>query len=174
MAPMAGSAQVRLTVEPGLAPVEADSDRLMQVATNLLSNADKFSPPGSDVEVGIVSAPGGVQLIITDQGRGIPAGKLETIFDRFQQIDASDAKQRGGTGLGLAICRTIVQQHGGRIWAEHNPAGGSIFNVYLPSKHIAAQNRPQDLPATGSGFYPYGHAAQIRQLEIDAPEVANS
>jgi len=55
---------------------------------------------------------------VKDQGRGIPADKLETIFGRFQQVDASDSRQKGGTGLGLAICRSIVQQHGGRIWVE--------------------------------------------------------
>ncbi len=65
-------------------------------------------------------------------GRGIPADKLETIFGRFQQVDASDSRQKGGTGLGLAICRTIVMQHSGRIWAERNPVRGSTFRVFLP------------------------------------------
>ena len=68
-----------------------------------------------------------------DNGRGIPKDKLESIFDRFQQVDASDARQKGGTGLGLAICRTIVQQHGGRIWAERNADRGSTFRMFLPS-----------------------------------------
>ena len=67
-----------------------------------------------------------------DQGRGIPADKLDSIFDRFQQVDASDSRQKGGSGLGLAICRTIVQQHGGHIWAERNPVCGSTFRVALP------------------------------------------
>ncbi len=68
-----------------------------------------------------------------DNGRGIPKDKLESIFDRFQQVDASDARQKGGTGLGLAICRTIVMQHGGRIWAERNIDRGSTFRMFLPS-----------------------------------------
>ena len=68
-----------------------------------------------------------------DNGRGIPKDKLESIFDRFQQVDASDARQKGGTGLGLAICRTIVMQHGGRIWAERNADRGSTFRMFLPS-----------------------------------------
>ncbi len=63
----------------------------------------------------------GVTLSVIDQGRGIPADKLEAIFGRFQQVDASDSRQKGGSGLGLAICRTIVLQHSGRIWAERNP-----------------------------------------------------
>ena len=78
----------------------------------------------------------GVTLSIKDDGRGIPADKLEAIFGRFQQVDASDSRQRGGTGLGLAICRTIVQQHSGRIWAERNPVRGSTFRVFLPHKPV--------------------------------------
>jgi CheY-like chemotaxis protein len=80
-----------------------------------------------------------VTLSVIDQGRGIPADKLDTIFDRFQQVDASDSRQKGGSGLGLAICRTIVQQHGGQIWAERNSVCGSTFRVVLPlHPHVAA------------------------------------
>ncbi|MBD2231399.1 HAMP domain-containing histidine kinase [Phormidium tenue] len=71
-------------------------------------------------------------LTVRDQGRGIPAEKLEVIFDQFQQVDASDSRQRGGTGLGLAICKRIVQQHQGRIWAESHLGQGSTFLVQLP------------------------------------------
>jgi DNA-binding response OmpR family regulator len=74
----------------------------------------------------------GVTVSVIDHGRGIPADKLEAIFGRFQQVDASDSRQKGGSGLGLAICRTIVLQHSGRIWAERNPVRGSTFRVYLP------------------------------------------
>jgi CheY-like chemotaxis protein len=74
----------------------------------------------------------GVILSVIDHGRGIPADKLEVIFGRFQQVDASDSRQKGGTGLGLAICRTIVLQHSGRIWAERNPVRGSTFRIFLP------------------------------------------
>lgn len=69
---------------------------------------------------------------VKDQGRGIPAEKLESVFDRFQQVDASDSRDKGGTGLGLAICRSIVQQHGGRIWVESTLNEGSIFFFTLP------------------------------------------
>ena len=69
---------------------------------------------------------------ITDQGRGIPADKLEVIFEQFQQVDLSDSRVKGGTGLGLAICKNIVQQHGGRIWVESCLSQGSIFYVALP------------------------------------------
>lgn len=137
-----------------------DCDRILQVLTNLLSNAIKFSPPGSTIQLNaeVVSAqePGEIQephrfnntlvalphltsdscpaLLITvqDQGRGIPADKLEAVFERFQQVDASDARQKGGTGLGLAICRAIAEQHDGKIWAESTPGKGSTFYLLLP------------------------------------------
>jgi signal transduction histidine kinase len=79
------------------------------------------------------SAEGEVCFVVEDQGRGIPAEKLEHIFDRFQQGDASDSRALGGTGLGLALCRSIVEQHGGRIWAESTPGKGSRFLFALPA-----------------------------------------
>ncbi|MBW4494743.1 MAG: cell wall metabolism sensor histidine kinase WalK [Oscillatoria princeps RMCB-10] len=71
-------------------------------------------------------------IAVKDHGRGIPPEKLETVFERFQQVDAADSRQKGGTGLGLAISRTIVEQHGGRIWAESAPGEGSTFFLTLP------------------------------------------
>ena len=88
--------------------ITADPDRLLQVLTNLLSNAVKFSPPNSAVSIMLRPGSSGVTLSVIDQGRGIPADKLEAIFGRFQQVDASDSRQKGGSGLGLAICRAIV------------------------------------------------------------------
>ncbi|MEG3899102.1 MULTISPECIES: PAS domain S-box protein [unclassified Microcoleus] len=73
-----------------------------------------------------------IVIAVKDQGRGIPADKLEIIFERFQQVDASDSRQKGGTGLGLAICRSIVQQHGGRMWVESVLGEGSTFFLSLP------------------------------------------
>ncbi|MCL6434980.1 MAG: hypothetical protein K6T90_12350, partial [Leptolyngbyaceae cyanobacterium HOT.MB2.61] len=69
---------------------------------------------------------------VKDQGIGIPEDKLETIFDRFQQIDTSNSRSRGGSGLGLTICRGIVQQHGGQIWVESQLGKGSTFCFTLP------------------------------------------
>ena len=110
----------------------ADPDRVVQALVNLLGNAVKFSPSGGKV---IVSAQprGHLALIsVADQGRGIPADKLDSIFERFTQVDSSDVRDKGGTGLGLAITRAIVEHHGGRIWAESGPAGGSTFRMTLP------------------------------------------
>jgi signal transduction histidine kinase/DNA-binding response OmpR family regulator len=102
---------------------DADSDRILQVLTNLLSNAVKFSPAGSTVTIQIDSSPNSLLLRVVDQGRGIPPDKLEAVFDRFQQVETADATKKGGAGLGLAICRSIVQQHGGAIWAQPNSNG---------------------------------------------------
>jgi len=132
MQPMADAAGVQLIHDSTRVEVAADPDRLLQVVTNLLSNAVKFSPPNSPVSVMLRPGVTGVILSVIDHGRGIPADKLESIFGRFQQVDASDSRQKGGTGLGLAICRTIVLQHSGRIWAERNPVRGSTFRIFLP------------------------------------------
>ncbi len=123
---------MKLICDTVRAEIAADPDSLLQVLTNLLSNAIKFSPPDSTVTVLLYAGSTGVTLSIVDEGCGIPANKLEAIFGRFQQVDASDSRKRGGSGLGLAICRTIVLQHSGRIWAERNPVCGSTFRVFLP------------------------------------------
>jgi PAS domain S-box-containing protein len=132
MKPVADAAGVQLIHDATKVEITADSDRLLQVVTNLLAKAVKFSPPNSPVSVMLRPGVTGVILSVIDHGRGIPADKLETIFGRFQQVDASDSRQKGGTGLGLAICRTIVLQHSGRIWAERNPVRGSTFRIFLP------------------------------------------
>jgi len=134
MQPMAEAASIRLMLKTEPTPIEGDPDRLQQVVTNLLSNAIKFSPAESTVYVEVEPADDGAILTVIDEGRGIPTDKLESIFDRFQQVDATDARQKGGTGLGLAICRTIIQQHGGRIWAEHNADRGATFRIFLPER----------------------------------------
>lgn len=146
--PIAEKAGVTLWVMPLEVQVWGCADRLIQTLTNLLSNAIKFSPPGSNIRLSAncqLSPPNQDQvnslsnnnsqevlIVVQDEGRGIPADKLETIFGRFQQVDASDSREKGGTGLGLAICRSIVQQHNGRIWAESTLGKGSSFFVALP------------------------------------------
>ncbi|MEL7511810.1 MAG: ATP-binding protein, partial [Cyanobacteria bacterium J06554_3] len=92
----------------------------------------KFSPTGSIVWMKARSQDNKVEFSISDSGRGIPSDKLETIFERFQQVDTSDARERGGTGLGLAICREIIQQHQGRIWVKSIHGVGSTFFFTLP------------------------------------------
>ncbi|WP_414583957.1 PAS domain S-box protein [Scytonema sp. PCC 10023] len=124
--------KITLCVVPSSVQVWADSDRMIQTLVNLLSNAIKFSPTESTVTLSVQALPDHVLFKIQDQGRGIPHDQLKTIFRRFQQVDASDSRQKGGTGLGLAICRSIVQQHGGRIWAESVLGLGTVFYFTLP------------------------------------------
>ncbi|HWZ00512.1 MAG TPA: PAS domain S-box protein [Edaphobacter sp.] len=115
--------------------VWADPDRILQTLNNLISNAIKFSPAGSEIHLTASYLDDGEALIeVSDQGSGIPADKLEHIFDRFRQGDASDSRAMGGTGLGLAICRSIVNQHGGRIWATSVEGQGTTFHFTLPTK----------------------------------------
>jgi PAS domain S-box-containing protein len=152
MQPVADAAGVQLIHDANSVQLQADPDRLLQVITNLLSNAVKFSPVGATVSVTLREGSSGVILSVIDQGRGIPADKLDSIFDRFQQVDASDSRQKGGSGLGLAICRTIVQQHSGRIWAERNPVVGSTFRVklpYHPNAIVAPSSTPVVEPDRG-------------------------
>ncbi len=111
---------------------DGDSDRILQVLTNLLSNAIKFSPPASTIRIHTEATSDSILLKVSDEGRGIPSDKLDSIFDRFQQVEPSDARQKGGTGLGLSICRSIVQQHSGSIWAQRNLGPGTTFYVMLP------------------------------------------
>jgi PAS domain S-box-containing protein len=168
---MAHQAGVTLQIAPLAVSVWADPDRIIQVLTNLLSNAIKFSAPGSSIRLSaalidqgepvakrdgkpvvspfspsasLFSSSPYVLFKVSDQGRGIPPDKLETIFGRFQQVDASDSRQKGGTGLGLAICRTILQHHGGRIWAESSPGEGSTFFFTLP---VFDPSQLQSIPA---------------------------
>jgi PAS domain S-box-containing protein len=144
--PLADKAQVSLSVSTIDLNVWADTDRIVQTLTNLLSNAIKFSTPGSTVWLSAemvnrqggssneeILSPSSPQVLFTvrDTGRGIPADKLESVFERFQQVDSSDSRNHEGTGLGLAICRSIVQQHGGRIWVESTLGQGSSFYFTL-------------------------------------------
>jgi PAS domain S-box-containing protein len=163
MQPVAENAGVQLIHDATKIEIAADPDRLLQVLTNLLSNAVKFSPPNSTVSVMLRPGVTGVTISVIDHGRGIPADKLEAIFGRFQQVDASDAREKGGTGLGLAICRTIVLQHSGRIWAERNPLRGSTFRVYLPYQPEPVKAPPSALddPAGYSQSFPQETGAPV-------------
>lgn len=131
---MAEQAKISLHCEAITAEFWADPDRLLQMLTNLLSNAIKFSEPEQTIWLRAQLQSDQLQIQVEDQGRGIPAEQLRRIFEPFQQVDASDSRQKGGTGLGLAICRSIVEQHHGQIWVESTLGQGSTFHIRLPLK----------------------------------------
>lgn len=145
MQDLANRSQVTITASGMSGSLQADSDRIVQVLTNLLSNAIRFSSAGGRVWVDArhldaTSISPSLQLpmpgclfSVRDQGRGIPAEKLESIFERFQQADASDSREKSGTGLGLTICQKIIQQHGGHIWVESTLGQGSTFYFAVPT-----------------------------------------
>jgi PAS domain S-box-containing protein len=137
---MADTARVRLRAESeGAGTVRADRDRLIQVLTNLVSNAIKFSPADSEVEVRAArDARGQVRFSVVDQGPGIPEDKRGRLFGKFQQLDSSDTRSKGGTGLGLAISQAIVEQHGGHIEVHSEPGQGATFTFSLPAVRMGS------------------------------------
>lgn len=142
MQALADSHEVALRLDVESAPLWVDPDRLGQALTNLLANAVKFSPRGGTVVVGARRRDREVVFSVSDQGRGIPADRLEVVFERFGQVDSSDSRERGGTGLGLTISKALVEQHGGRIWVESEPGRGSTFRFTLPVSPASTEARP--------------------------------
>ena len=114
--------------------VRADHKRLLQVMTNLLSNAAKFSPEGGVVEISVEDRGDGLRVAVHDRGPGIPEGFRRRIFGRFTQADSTATRQKGGTGLGLAICKRLIELMHGRIGFDDRPGGGTTFWFELPQE----------------------------------------
>ena len=133
LTPLAAEREVRLIVEPTTCVVSADRERVHQVLLNLIANAIKFSPDRGPVRIGAHGCAEMVEIYVRDEGRGIPEDRLPHLFRRFAQVHDDDSLRKKGAGLGLAISRAIVEQHGGRIWAENAKNGGSVFRFTLPS-----------------------------------------
>ncbi len=123
------------------AVLHGDPDLLKQLAVNLLENATKFTGRGGRVSVDVERENSSMQLVVQDDGPGIPVDKLDAIFERFFQVDGSNARSHGGSGLGLAICRSIATWHDGRIWAESEPGRGARFIVSLPRLRATSRQR---------------------------------
>lgn len=128
------------------APVRGDADRLIQVVTNLLSNASKFSPAGGTVTVTVDRETRLARLSVIDQGPGIPESFRTRIFSKFAQADGSDTRAKGGTGLGLAIAREIAERHGGRLWFESAEGEGATFHLDLPLADLPVATAEDDGP----------------------------
>jgi len=119
--------------------VRGDRKRLMQVMTNLLSNAAKFSPPNGTVEVAVRRTDGNVRVEVGDRGPGIPEKFRNRIFGRFAQADSADSRIKGGTGLGLAISKRLVEMMQGRVGFEDRAGGGTSFFFELPVMRTGAE-----------------------------------
>ncbi len=134
--PMAQAGQVTLKAEVLAADtgIDADRDQLRQLVLHLGGNAVKFTPEGGNVVLRLTGDTRDVTLQVEDTGIGIPEEALEKVFERFYQVDSSLVRRFGGSGLGLAICKSIVEWHGGRVFAESTPGRGSRFTVVLPRR----------------------------------------
>lgn len=130
-----------LVLEAGEGPLlaEFDRDRILQVLANLITNAIKFTSPGGSIRMRgeLTGAGEEVRISVRDSGKGIPGGMLEAIFDRFWQVGKNEQR---GLGLGLYISRSIVEAHGGRIWAESSLGVGSTLCFTLPGVRSAPQS----------------------------------
>ena len=130
MKPLAADRKIRLALEVDSVDVPMSRDKIVQVLSNLVHNAIKFSPPDCVINVETQCSEGAVTVSVLDRGRGLHQGELDDIFEPFFQ--SSFADHPGGTGMGLSICRSIIEKHGGRIWAEPRDGGGAAFRFSLP------------------------------------------
>jgi signal transduction histidine kinase/CheY-like chemotaxis protein len=139
---------IELDADPSIRGVYGDGSRLQQIVWNLLSNAVKFTEDGGRVQVRLLNAHSAAEIIVSDDGAGIPADFLPWVFEPFRQADASSTRRHGGLGLGLSIVKHLVEAHGGTIaaWSE-GEGRGSTFTVRLPirvaSEHVSVVHAPQ-------------------------------
>lgn len=131
---LAPEREFRLCLAEDLPRIQADPERISQVIVNLLGNAVKYSPRGGPVTAATSRDGDFVRLSITDNGVGIPASALPTLFERYQRVRSGETRQIAGTGLGLAIVQQIARLHGGETWAESVEGRGSTFHARLPIK----------------------------------------
>lgn len=134
---------LRWTADLGLPRISADRDRLLQVLSNLIDNAVKFTPEGGRIEVRVERAEDAVRYAVADTGAGIPAAELPHLFEPFWQARRQSVE---GAGLGLTIARGIVEAHGGRIWAESAPGRGSTFSFTVPAAQVPREGERREGP----------------------------
>jgi signal transduction histidine kinase len=146
--PAAREKGVSLSAEVPVRPLRApfDHDRMLQVFANLIVNAIKFTPSGGRITIAVETPRGRIRFCVRDTGVGIPATMLDAIFERFWQVGKND---RRGMGLGLYISKSIVDAHGGRIWAESEPGKGTRVYVTLPVSRAQKRVSPGREPVRG-------------------------
>jgi len=126
------SIQIQRNIAPGLPEANLDPDRIIQVMTNLVGNAIKFTPVNGVVTVSASLNSHNIEVSVQDTGIGIPQESLEKVFDKFYQVGERAATDISGTGIGLSIAKEIVELHGGRIWVESERGNGAKFTFTLP------------------------------------------
>ena len=143
--PLVGQKKLQLInkIDRDLPAVDADENRLQQILYNLVGNAIKFTPSGT-VEVTAIPVNSELEITVADTGIGIPADKLERVFESFEQADGSIAREYGGAGLGLAVTKQLVQLHRGRIWIDSTQGFGSRVTFTLPLSKSKVESRPPE------------------------------
>ncbi len=131
---------LRLESSSELPTAPMDRTRISQALGNLLDNAVRHTPEGGEVSVSVVAVGESVRVSVEDTGEGVPEEEASVIFDRFYRVDPSRSRATGGTGLGLTIARQLVEAHGGSIWAERRPEGGSRFVFEIPCNCVATRS----------------------------------
>jgi signal transduction histidine kinase len=162
----------RVLLPQALPAVPADPVRIEQVLLNLLTNAVRYSPAGGTITVSARLMADAVEAAVQDQGIGIPADKLERIFETFYRVESPQVRSVRGSGLGLAVCKALVEAHGGRIWVESQEGIGSTFYFTLPLAPVATSSSepehatPAPAPAARSGATDPGHIAASHTSRI--------
>ena len=142
MAPIAAGKSIRIETTAAAGDVLADHDRIIQVLTNLVQNAIKFSEPGSTIHMSAEFDERHLTVSVRDEGGGIPTSHIEAIFEPFHQVDMTDSGPSSGSGLGLAISKGIIEAHGGTIWAERGVDNGALIRFRIPIRDETPFNGP--------------------------------
>ncbi len=132
--PTAQEHHIELISDQAFPELLIDPLKMTQVFENLLENALKYTPKGSEISITLRRNNGDIEILIRDNGPGIPAADLPHLFERFYRVDKGRSREKGGTGLGLSIVKHVVQLHGGKVWAESELGRGTTFFVQLPIK----------------------------------------
>ncbi len=127
-----GARSFHMPYAPILPLVMADKDRLTDVLVNLLDNADKYSPEGSEVRIEVRPTETEVIVSVIDSGPGLTDDDLSRVFDKYYRAETGDAQRAYGYGLGLYVCHRLIEAQRGRIWARRRPEGGASFSFSLP------------------------------------------
>ncbi|GGY98320.1 ATP-binding protein [Pseudoduganella plicata] len=136
--------RLSLTLPKQAAPVRGDSTRLVQIITNLLNNAARYTPPEGVIALDLTQDASMVQVVVRDNGIGIDAALIPHVFDLFVQGERSPDRAQGGLGVGLALVKSLVERHGGSVSAASaGPGAGSEFTIRLPRAHVAAPAPPE-------------------------------